>query len=540
MFGKIIGATLLVLLLIGCAVPAQEPPRATTTARPTLVPPTATALSQSSATNAIPTNSMPTALPQPSASRASPTLSIPTAPAMPIGVIARLNEPFTLKVSESVAVPEANSLRVYFTNVLEDSRCPPNIACYQAGRVRVLITVVHNAKLAQFDFSTALGDYRRQGTLGGYLVELLDVAPPPNPANTPMPRPEYRVTLRVTAGSLARTRARVNEPFTIKLGKTVEFENSPLRITFDSVAQDSRCPTRATCATSGAATLALRLTHNDASQSMSVDVRGNGVLTNFPVVRSVAFTVYAQALTPYPQIEFASKEISLDEYEATLLVVNPVAAPGTPTSRDATAIPLAACAELTRGDASEILGEPIQAAPQEMILFPSPNSLVDVRGLCGYGSVAFTPNKPAAKNVPSVTPVSARADHAVIAGKFTDAKRIEQLLSIAGVIHAANPRSDGVLINKLIALSAAGVWSRDLLDDFPNAARDASEVRVRSASGFGDKAIWVWREWNAGRYAALVAQKGDTLFVLAALTDEHRAEESVFLTASSVMQKMIR
>ncbi len=250
------------------------------------------------------------------------------------GVSARLNEPFTLQLSQWANLSDANNTRIFFTNVREDTRCPVNVNCYQPGRARVLVTMETGSPIraALFDLSNMPADMRIVSSFGGYLVRLIGLEPA-HTINPPIPPGDYRVTLLVTTGSLSVTQARFNVPFTLKLGQSVGFDGSTMRLTFESVKLDSRCPTHVLCATSGTATLVVLATHDSATDRYSVDVRGNAVMTSFPAVRTVSVTINALALTPYPQSEFASKEIASDEYEATLLVINPAVPFPSPTPR---------------------------------------------------------------------------------------------------------------------------------------------------------------------------------------------------------------
>jgi hypothetical protein len=56
----------------------------------------------------------------------------------------------------------------------------------------------------------------------------------------------------------------------------------------------------------------------------------------------------------------------------------------------------------------------------------------------------------------------------------------------------------------------------------------------------GDRAVWVWREFDGGHYAALYAQKGDTLLVLTALAHAQRTEDDLMTTMLPVIQKMLQ
>ena len=287
-------------------------------------------------TPSVPTPKIPTpSAPAPAVLPTQPpsaTLALSPAASLPTPIAAGMNEPFTLQMSQAAILPDANHTRVTFTNLVEDSRCLSDANCIQVGRARVAIFVESAGRLARFDLSTNRADLNAVGAFSGNLVELIEVMPLPR-AGAAIPPGDYRVTLRVKPGALDHAFARFNEPFALKLGQSVGFEDSSMRLTFESVQQDSRCPTRVLCATSGMAVLGVAASNGGANETYAVQVGGSEVITSFPVIRTVSVRIRANALTPYPQQEFASKEFSLTEYQATFVVVNPATPLVAPTPR---------------------------------------------------------------------------------------------------------------------------------------------------------------------------------------------------------------
>jgi len=239
---------------------------------------------------------------------------------------AQLNESFTLKFGQRAVFSAPGNPRVAATTLLEDSRCPMDTNCMAVGTARVMITVESGDPLraARFDLSLRGTDLRGVGAFDGYVVKLVNVEPVPLQMGKTIPLSDYKITLRMIAKSLAVPQARLNEYFTLKLGQAVDFSDAPLRLLFDSVQQDSRCPLRAFCVTSGAAVLNVILSHDGIDERYAVQVGGKGTATNFPIVQTFTGAVYAIALTPYPQVEMASKEIAPSEYQATFVVPNPL------------------------------------------------------------------------------------------------------------------------------------------------------------------------------------------------------------------------
>jgi hypothetical protein len=443
------------------------------------------------------------------------------------GVTATVTTTITLQGGQWANLADASNTKVFFTNVLEDTRCALNVDCFQAGGVRVLITVESGGKMARFDLSTKPADIRRIAAFNGYTFELIDFGPPRQSLESALSFSEYRATVRVSAASLRTSKAKLGEPFTLKLGQAADLANGDARLTFESVKQDSRCPSRGLCATSGSVTVVIAFQSQGSTDRYTFEADANAVLQHV----IPGYVVRLNGLTPYPVSDFASKEITPVDYEATLVVASTVS-PATPT-------PLTGCPDLTRGDAEEILAEPVKPGPAEMVLYQPAAGSISARGLCGYASVAFTPPG-TAKNRPMVFPISIQSDHAVNAGKLTGDRRQEQLVTIATMIAAANPGAGGTLYNKLVTNYAAGGWSREALADFPNAAQGASNLTIKRVQELGDSAVWVWWSYDGGRYGALVALAGETLYVVSALTDNQRSPDGVLAAETLVVKRMLQ
>jgi hypothetical protein len=322
---SIVALSTIVATLVAC-----QPPAAIT---PAPAPTSSGTAASTAATTPTPASTSPAPAASPAASVIFATASAP--PATPGGITARLDEPFTLKVSQWANLLDASNTRIFFTSLREDSRCPqsPGINCISIGRALVAITIESAGKLAMFDLSTNPGEFHATGAFNGYVLQLLDVVPYPQQPEPTIALGDYQATLRVSAGSLDVSQARFNVPFTLKLGQATGFDGSTMRLTFVGVTQDSRCPTRVLCVTRGTAILSILATHDSGTESYALEVGGKGVMTSFPAVRTVPVTIYASALTPYPQQEFASKEVASNEYQATLLVINPALPLATPTPR---------------------------------------------------------------------------------------------------------------------------------------------------------------------------------------------------------------
>lgn len=108
-----------------------------------------------------------------------------------------LGQSVLLAYEASVHFPDEN-LRVTFTEVVEDSRCPLDVVCVQAGRVVVTLRLVQGGQ-ALGVAKLGLGEPGIPSTrqLAGYSISLLDVSPHPTSVNAPISASAYRVQVRV-------------------------------------------------------------------------------------------------------------------------------------------------------------------------------------------------------------------------------------------------------------------------------------------------------------------------------------------------------
>lgn len=83
---------------------------------------------------------------------------------------------------------------VTFAQVAEDSRCPIDAVCIQAGRATVRLQIHRGDSASELLLSTR--DGASADTVGGHEVRLVALLPPPRAA-TPTPVDSYRVTLLI-------------------------------------------------------------------------------------------------------------------------------------------------------------------------------------------------------------------------------------------------------------------------------------------------------------------------------------------------------
>jgi uncharacterized Zn finger protein len=107
-----------------------------------------------------------------------------------------LDEEFTIKFGQQVEVKDAN-LRITFTAVEEDSRCPVDVVCVWAGNARLNLEVKRSKKkFVSSAVNTTVGP--REIVFKGYRVKLIAVKPE-RKVGIPVPPADYEATLVVSS-----------------------------------------------------------------------------------------------------------------------------------------------------------------------------------------------------------------------------------------------------------------------------------------------------------------------------------------------------
>jgi hypothetical protein len=110
-----------------------------------------------------------------------------------------LNEAFTLSGGQEGMIP-GEKLRLRFTDVLEDSRCPTQVECFWTGQARIAIVVQPgdgDSTTVEFNTNPAPGQTVKEATAGRYNVELQSLDPYPRTPDDPIPFEDYGATLVV-------------------------------------------------------------------------------------------------------------------------------------------------------------------------------------------------------------------------------------------------------------------------------------------------------------------------------------------------------
>lgn len=113
--------------------------------------------------------------------------------------------------------------------------------------------------------------------------------------------------------------AHLGEPFVLAGGQQAVVADTPLRLRFAEVLEDSRCPTLVECAWTGQARISVVV---DDGRTIVMEFNTNPAPEkNRQRIHSGAYAITLQALDPYPTTPQDAPGLS--DYRATLLVTRP-------------------------------------------------------------------------------------------------------------------------------------------------------------------------------------------------------------------------
>ena len=104
------------------------------------------------------------------------------------------------------------------------------------------------------------------------------------------------------------TGPKVGQEFDLKYGESIQIQNESLTLKFENVADDSRCPTGASCVWAGNAKIILRVAQIDTSLNSALNP--NEINYN-------SFNIKLLSVSPYPTI---GQQIKLEDYIIRLIV----------------------------------------------------------------------------------------------------------------------------------------------------------------------------------------------------------------------------
>ncbi|MGE2720178.1 hypothetical protein [Mycolicibacterium celeriflavum] len=114
-------------------------------------------------------------------------------------VLAQLDRPFVLAGDQQAAVA-GEPLRLRFSELLEDSRCPTEVECFWTGQARIIVTVNDGRageEAVEFNTNPAQGQNRQTVRTAVYELTLQALDPYPRTPDDVTPLSEYRATLLV-------------------------------------------------------------------------------------------------------------------------------------------------------------------------------------------------------------------------------------------------------------------------------------------------------------------------------------------------------
>lgn len=465
------------------------------------------------------------------------TFLVTLAPATPTppsnALTGALDQPIVVKWFQTVDYSQAD-MTVQFNGVLEESRCPSQVNCAQAGRAVLSFKLERDGKLGFVQLSTSPPDGRTTGYFQGYAIELLGVEPYPATIDQKIPDRDYSVVI-VVREMAPPIVVKKNQGISLKVGQTATLEDENVKVTFVRVQSDSRCPFMMSCAVRGNAVVEATLTLPDGTIQTFI-LNENHSSKNQRIPDTGNFGMELLSLNPYPNADAASQEIAQDEYEA-LFVVRKFATSQTPTPAPTL---LSACGGLTRQDAEGILGEPVQPSPRLTTrIFAVPfdeDSKQVTRGMCGYESISEGKRDVLRAGEPELdSPDTAR--YAVATGRLTGTT-VTELLRIVDIVRGANLDADTTpyLIFKTRLL--AGDWN-GIFETLQTLAKGSPGVQFEAVDSFGDEGLWIWREATINNYAALVVRDNNSFVVLEALMPKTVTRAAAEESMHAAMGKLI-
>jgi hypothetical protein len=111
---------------------------------------------------------------------------------------ANLDQPFALAGGQEGLIP-SEKLRLRFTEVLEDSRCPSRVQCFWTGQARIALSVQPEkagSTTVEFNTNPAPGQTVMTADIGPYSIDLRSLDPYPQTPD-PIALEDYRATLVV-------------------------------------------------------------------------------------------------------------------------------------------------------------------------------------------------------------------------------------------------------------------------------------------------------------------------------------------------------
>ncbi|WP_319449949.1 MULTISPECIES: hypothetical protein [unclassified Mycobacterium] len=110
----------------------------------------------------------------------------------------------------------------------------------------------------------------------------------------------------------------LNQVFTLKGGQEATINGQDLRLRFDKVLEDSRCPKKVECFWTGQARIALLVEPTGRGETTLEFNTNPAPNANNQTARLDEYTITMKSLEPYPQTP--DESLALEDYRATLTV----------------------------------------------------------------------------------------------------------------------------------------------------------------------------------------------------------------------------
>ena len=93
-----------------------------------------------------------------------------------------------------------DDLKLCFTKVVSDSRCPANAMCVWQGAATATFSFTKNGHSHRFNLSTITmpPNYTKDTVIGGYKIEFINLSPYPGTVADPIPDSQRKAELKIT------------------------------------------------------------------------------------------------------------------------------------------------------------------------------------------------------------------------------------------------------------------------------------------------------------------------------------------------------
>lgn len=297
-----------------------------------------------------------------------------------------IDTPFTLAPGEQVPlVGQTRSLRI---DAVTDARCTADSGCPPDGGVvtvdfswledSVVIDTLQLTATTDRSGNVLPASARAQPfrLVDGTGVRLVNVKPHPADASDPA-QGDYRVTLLLEAGPRMPNGsefAESGEVFSLSVDRAAVIGEDVLRVRFDGVIEDSRCPSSVLCVQAGEVMVGVTVASSlvrATSYVLGGATDGEGRLLEPASIEHEGFTVQLLQVAPYPETPDAP--IAADAYLATFAVdVPPDLIPTPLPARTPTATPDAAVLPLLCVNDFALVRMSIHGGEEPAIQFTEP------------------------------------------------------------------------------------------------------------------------------------------------------------------------